>query len=355
MLLNTDWYIDQMARKAYEGEPIPITMVKDQYRQGTRDFVHVYPNNKLDQNVHYNMRDIISYVIDDNKKVLLPNKQKVNVVPVKKFKIKVDKQKVLANGTVRPDQANQIVDEIQWSINSSYIMKNQLAVWDMLAHFNWDRPIYFSITMGKDSFYGLSEYFQQEGFAYRFVPIKTPNSGYRDFGMVDTEKMYDRLINQFSWGGYENDALWMDENNQRFITNIRFTFVRLAEALIKEGKMEKAETVLDRLVEVAVHDNFSYNGSIMPIAESYLRMGKNEKGVEILRKMVENESQYLDYYLDQTPADFRSLGQKTKQSIGLIGQSALMVSQNFPQSEEIQKEFNDNYQVYAEIYQGMGN
>ena len=229
-------------------------------------------------------------------------------------------------------------------------MKNQLVVWDMLAHFNWDRPIYFSITMGKDSFYGLEEYFQQEGFAYRLVPIKTPTSGYRDFGIVNTDKMYDRLINQFNWGGYENEQLWMDENNQRFITNIRFTFVRLAEALIKEGKNEKAKEVLDRCREVTVHDNFSYNGSILPISENYFRINDNESGVEVLKLLVENESQYLEYYFDQSDDDFKLFGQKVQQSMGLIGQAVRMVTQNFPQDQAVQDELTAVYSEYIGIY-----
>jgi hypothetical protein len=353
MLLNTDWYIDQMARKAYDGEAIPISMKKDQYRQGTRDFMHIYPDKRLDQDAYYNVRDIVNYITDDSKKVSVNQGNTVNVIPVRKFKVKVDKQKLIDNGTVSAKDAHKIVDEIKWDIKGNYVMKNHLVVLDMLAHFNWDRPIYFSITMGKDSFYGLSDYFQQEGFAYRLVPIKTPTSGYRDFGSVNTDKMYERLMNQFDWGGYENPELWMDENNQRFITNIRFTFVRLAEALIKEGKNEKAKEVLDRVVEVAVHKNFSYNGSIMPIAESYLRIGATEEGLNILRLMVENERQYLEYYADQSRDDLKGFGQKVRQSLGLIGQTTMMVSQNFPQSQEVQDEFNAIYQEYAALFQGL--
>jgi MFS family permease/tetratricopeptide (TPR) repeat protein len=353
MLLNTDWYIEQMARKAYDGEPIPISMTTEKYRQGTRDFMHVYPDKRLDQNAYYNVRDIVNYISDDSKKVNVGQRNPVNVIPVRKFKIKVDKEKILANGDVPADQADKIVDEIKWEIKSNYVLKNHLIVLDMLAHFNWDRPIYFSITMGKDSFYGLSDYFQQEGFAYRLVPIKTKSTGYRDFGIVNTDKMYDRLMNQFKWGGYENPELWMDENNQRFITNIRFTFVRLTEALIQEGKKDKAEEVLDRAVEIAVHDNFSYNGSILPISENYFRLGNNEKGLKVLRLLVENERQYLEYYSDQSKADIKRFGQRIRQSLGMIGQGTMMVTQTFQQSQEVQDEFNQLYQEYATIFQGL--
>ena len=352
MLLNTDWYINQMARKAYDGERIPISMTEDKYRQGTRDFMHVYPDKRLDQNKHYNVREIMKYVTDDKNKVNINQGKTVNVIPVRKFKLPVDKQKIMDSGMIPPSQYGQIVDEIEWDLKGNYVMKNHLVVLDMLAHFNWDRPIYFSITMGKDSFYGLEKYFQQEGFAYRLVPVKTASSGYRDFGTVNTDKMYDRLMNKFSWGGYENPDLWMDENNQRFITNIRFTFVRLADALIAEGKKDKAIEVLNRAVEIAVHKNFAYNGSILPISESYFKAGDDVKGMEVLRLLVNNESQYLEYYADQTKEDLRPLNQKIRQSLGIIGQATMMVTKNYPQSQEIQDEFNALYQEYASLFQG---
>ena len=352
MLLNTDWYINQMARKAYDGERIPISMTEDKYRQGTRDFMHIYPDKRLDQNKHYDVREIVKYITDDKNKVNINQGKSVNVIPVRKFKLPVDKQKIMDSGMVPASQYDQIVEEIEWELKGNYVMKNHLIVLDMLAHFNWDRPIYFSITMGKDSFYGLEKYFQQEGFAYRFVPVKTATSGYRDFGTVNTDKMYDRLMNQFSWGGYENPDLWMDENNQRFITNIRFTFVRLADALIAEGKKDKAIEVLNRVMEVAVHDNFSYNGSILPIAESYFKAGDHENGMKVLHLLVDNESQYLEYYADQTNTDVKLLAPKIRQSIGIIGQSTMMVTQNFPQSQEIQDEFNGVYTEYATLFQG---
>jgi hypothetical protein len=352
MLLNTDWYIDQMSRKAYDGEPIPISMNKDHYRQGTRDFMHIYPDSRLDQNASYNLRDIVKYITDDKNKVKLGNGQKVNVIPVRNFKVKVDKEKILNSGLVDSKDADLIVDNLEWNLTGNYVMKNHLIVLDMLAHFNWDRPIYFSITMGKDSFYGLEDYFQQEGFAYRLVPVKTKTTGYRDFGSVNTDKMYDRLMNQFVWGGYENKDLWMDENNQRFITNIRFTFVRLAEALQQKGDLAKSEAVLDRVVEVAIHDNFSYNGSVLPVVENYYKLGANDKANALLRKMVENESQYLNYYNDQSRDHFKRFGQKARQSIGILGQATMMVSQNFPQTQEIQDEFNSIYQEYAQLFQG---
>ena len=351
MLLNTDWYIDQMARKAYDGDAIPITMNKDQYRQGTRDFMHIMPDTRLDQNKNYDLREIVSYITNDKNRVTLGNGQNVNVIPVRNFKVKVDKDKILKSGLVAAEDADKIVDNLEWKLSGNYVMKNHLVVLDMLAHFNWDRPIYFAITMGNDSFYGLEDYFQQEGFAYRLVPVKTDSKGYRDYGTVNTEKMYNRLVEQFNWGGYENENLWMDENNQRFITNIRFTFVRLAEALIEEGNTDKAEKTLDKLTEIAIHDNFSYNGSVLPVIENYYRLNANEKGTDLLRKLVENQRQYLEYYNDQSRDELRRVEQRVRQSLAIIGQANITVSQTYPQSQEVQDEIRAIYTEYATLYQ----
>ncbi len=354
MLLNTDWYIEQMARKAYDGLPIPISLKPEQYRQGTRDFIRYLPDKRLDQNKYWDIKQIVKFITSDENKVRLSNGEEVNIIPTHKFKLKVDKQKVMNSGMLDTSLYDRIVDEIRWKTKGSYILKNEMMVWDMLAHFNWDRPIYFSITMGKESFYGLENYFQQEGFAYRLVPIRSQGNDFRDFGIVDTDKMYERLVEKFKWGGYSNPDLWMDENNQRFITNIRFTFARLAKALNDEGDTGRALKTLDKCVHIAVNDNYSYNATLLPIIEEYFRAGANEKALDLLRKLVNRETEFLDYFFDQNDEEIRRLKGRIQQSIGALGQAIMFVSQKYPQDQAVIDEFTALYGDYEAIYNSLG-
>ncbi|MDR9397709.1 MAG: DUF2723 domain-containing protein [Salibacter sp.] len=354
MLLNTDWYIEQMARKAYDGDPIPISMTPDQYRQGTRDFVRFGNVRGIDKDKYYDIKKIIPVVTKDKYKQPLGNGQKDNIVPTKKFKLNVPKEKVMANGTVDPSLEDQILDEITWKANGRYILKNEMVMWDILANFNWDRPLYFSITMGNDAFYGLEDYFQQEGFAFRLVPIKTQNTSRRRYGRVATETMYDNMMNKFDWGGYSDPEVFMDENNLRFVTNIRFTFSRLAQNLANKGDKERAEKVLDRVVDITVNDRVPYDGTLLPVAEQYYNVGNNEKANELMRKIIERESQFANYYLSLDQNKLSVVKPNLEQSIGIMGNAVMLATQKYPQSDEIQQEFQSKYQEIAQRYQSMG-
>lgn len=352
MLLNTDWYIEQMARKAYDGAPIPIDLTPDQYRQGTRDFIRYSPNSGLDQTKFYDVKQIVKYITNDKNKVPVTKDRRENLLPTKNFKLKVDKQKVLQNGIVSADMADQIVDELNWSKGGNYLMKNELIVLNMLANFNWERPIYFSITMGTDAFYGLQNYFQQEGFAYRLVPVKTTTGRGRNYGRVDLDIMYDNMMNKFKWGGYENPELFMDENNARFITNIRFTFTRLAEALVNSGQKGKAKEVLDRCVEVACHENTRFDGTIAPMIDLYYKIGENEKANELTMKVVNREKELLEFLFARSPEEFRLVESKARQSFGILSQLRGLATQMYPQ-KDITPELNQIYNELAQEYQSM--
>lgn len=346
MLLNTDWYIESMQRKAYEGEPIPSSLDKSQYRQGTRDYVQFAAVPGVDQDEFYNIDEIVRFMSSDAKRQTTGDGRKMNIIPARKFKLKVDKEKVLANGTVDPSLADQVVDQIEWNGTGNYVLKSEMIVWDMLANFNWDRPIYFSITMGDEAFFGLQNYFQQEGFAFRLVPIKTePQSiAFREYGRVDVEQMYDRMMNQFQWGGYEDSTLWMDENNLRFITNIRFTFNRLAKELLRQGDTERAVAVLDRCSDVTVHSNMPYNTTLLPTVELYYQAGEIEKGTAIAMELLERESQYLDYFISQDDQRLVTMSQLMNNSVRAMSQMVQMTQRfNVPQAQI----FQDRYSSYA--------
>lgn len=349
-LLSSDWHIDQMARKAYDGAPIPISMNKDQYRQGTRDAIYISPDKRLDQTASYPLKDVITYITNDKNKVKLSGGMQENIIPVRKLSLKVDREKVIQSGAIAPKDTARIVDYLTWDLKGNYIFKNQLVILDILAHFNWERPIYFTVTIGRDAFFGLEKYFQQEGFTYHLVPVESSTNRYRDFGIVNTDRMYDRMMHTFQWGGYENPDLWMDENNQRFIYNIRFAFIRLAETLIQEGKHKKAEEVLDRLTQIAIHDNYAYNYSLLGVVEGYYQVGAINKATPLLDKIIDNHIQYLDYYADQSPTDLKPLGTKIEQYINVIGQGTVMISTYDPEDKERLDTYTAAYQKYTQLF-----
>lgn len=299
-LLNTDWYINQMKRKAYDSEPVPFLLPERKYLQGTRDYVPIFPDTRIKG--HIDIKDLYEFATSDDKKRPMASGKSMNFLPTKNFRMEVDKQAVLDNGVVAPEDADRIVDAMDWVVNKSYVLKNDLMIMDLLVHNNWERPIYFAITAGSDSYFGLEDYFQLEGLAYRLVPIKS-NSPDGQTGQIDTDIMYQNVMNEFQWGGMDAPKIYMDENNRRMCMNLRSNFARLAEALIREGKNDKALEVLDKCLEVMPHRNIAYDHFMVAICQSYYRLKAYDRANELAKQLFDLYSEEVLYFLDQPMQD----------------------------------------------------
>jgi tetratricopeptide (TPR) repeat protein len=292
-LFNTDWYIDQMKRAAYDAAPIPSSMEWDRYKQGTRDYVIIRDNGKG----YVDVKDVVNFIASDNDKTkgMTRNGQKADYCPTNKLKIPINKADIIRKGIVAAEDSNRIVDEVKWELKGNSINKNEMMVLDILANFNWDRPIYFAITVGSGNFMGLEKYFQLEGLAYRFVPYLAKSADGQT-GEVASDIMYDNLINKFNWGNMQDPNVYLDETNMRMTMNFRNNFVRLAEALIREGDFGRAENVIDRCLEVMPNEAIPFNYFNLPMAEVYYKIGKVEKAKEIVSILTDSYFNELEYY-----------------------------------------------------------
>ena len=291
--LGAEWYIDQMIRKAYDSDPIPFSMTRDQYKTGRRDYVYLF--NQIDE--HVNLRDAMNFIrSDDPRTKTFGNiRDRIDFIPARKYKISIDKEKILSTQTVREELSDQIVDEMRWELNRENISKNGLMVYDLIDNNDWNRPVYFAVTVASELYMNLDVYFQLQGLAYRVVPIHQETiQGQR--GSIDTDIMFDNVINKFKWGGVQDSTVYLDENNLRMLANMRNNFGRLAETLINEGKQDSARVVLDRCMEVMPHDRVPFNYFMIPIIENYLRLGDNITASTLvvqLSDVIEEETRYF--------------------------------------------------------------
>lgn len=344
-LFNTDWYIDQMIRKAYESDPIPYSLTHDKYVQGTRDVVYLMDDPRLKDFV--NLKDIINFIASDDAKTKLSQDRSLDYSPTRNFRIPVDSAKVVELGIVKQKDASQILKNIDWRLNKSYVLKSELMVLDMLAHNDWKRPIYFAITVGQDSYLKLEDFFQLEGLAYRLVPIQTKNPD-GQIGRIDTEIMYDNMMNNFKWGGINDERVYLDENNLRMTMNLRNNFARLAEALINENKKDSALKVLDKCLEIMPNSTVPYNYFNIGIADGYYKLGNNEKANEIVNILVKSTEQELNYYI--------SLDSKFTASVDYDLQRAMMVMRELARITEaykqsdLSKSINESFTKYYSLY-----
>jgi len=293
-LFNTDWYIDQMKRKAYDSDPMPTTMTKKQYHQGAREIAYFIENPSIKGFV--DLKDLIDFVASDNPETKFAAEQMMlDYFPTKNFSLKVDKATVLSNGMVPPQFRDSVVDAIQWRMKPNLIGKNHLMVLDFLATNKWKRPVYFAVTTGGENYLGLDNYFQLEGLAYRLMPFKCVDSDGQT-GMVNTSIMYDNMMHKFRWGHMkENPNMYLDQTTMDMTRNFRSNFVRLAEALIAEGKKDSAVKVLDRCMDVMPEGTVPYNVVMLFVGEAYYKAGAMIKANKIADRMIILFSQKLEY------------------------------------------------------------
>jgi hypothetical protein len=214
-------------------------------------------------------------------------------IPASKFVLPVDTANL--SDMIRTDAVgSKLVDEVRFKVSKNVAYKNSIAQLDMLANNNWERPIYFSNTVSNDNFLNLEDTFVQEGLAYRVAPVEVTNSAV--FGMIDTKRMYQRLVEEFEWGGIDNPEIYMDENNIRMTIKYRYAFASLARAFVDEGNNEKAVEVLDYCMEHMPNEQIPFNFSMVPIIQSYYAANALDKALEFTIKMEEIIEQELNYY-----------------------------------------------------------
>ena len=241
MLLNMDWYIDQMKKKAYESDPLPISLSVEKYRNGTRDIVFVQERTQQVAN----LKDILDFVSSDLPQAMVSSSsgEKFNYIPTRNFRIPVDTSLILQNRTVNPKDRGKILPAIEWKFNRNNLGKSELAVLDILANNHWKRPVYFA-SLGHEGTLGLEDYMQLEGFAYRLVPIKSPASNRYEAGRIEPDLLYENLMNKFRYGGMNDPNVYLDDFHVRTISIIRLRtrFIQLAAELIHPGDTARGLT-----------------------------------------------------------------------------------------------------------------
>ncbi len=349
--LQTDWYIDQMKRKAYGSEPVPFSMSEDKYRQGKRDLVYLFDDPRISRKT-VGLKEAVKFVADDNPATKLQQADNAAYIPKKILKFKVDKEAVIKNHVVRPGDYDKIVDTITIDLsNKSYVSKDEMMILDLLATNNWERPIYWAITVGSSKYMNLNDYFQVEGFAYRLVPIKSDSRPHNmQFGSVATDLMYDNLMNKFEYGNMNDPDIYIDENNSRMMTNIRNSFNRLASALVIEGKKDSAIAVLDRCQELIPNEIVQYGYFALELAETYFAAGDTEKGKAMVTTAFDAYNNELSYFFSLEPRirNTKDISEETQRELFYLQKMERMVrSAGDP---ELSKKIAEALQLFYEKY-----
>jgi hypothetical protein len=322
-LMSMDWYVEQINRKIYEGEPVPFSMTKDQYKGGMRDITVTHTYNKAPQDINHTMDEILS--------------PKNNVytahVGANNFYMDIDKEAVLANKVVDAKYADRIVDRMYWSVPDRtmqsqgrdtirYFTKAYLAMLDIIRSNNWKRPIYFVGVTGNEPFFGMEHYTQIEGIVHRLVPVYSEfehGIAYPPFfGLLNTDIMYDNLINRYRLEQYAADDIFLTEDYTRLVNSaFKIYYGRLANALLAENKTDSAEKVLDKCYQNFPIEKFpsydAFYGDDFDAAQCYFSCNTRqsiEKGLKLSHTAVDQLIEQLTY-INKFPTPKREAYQQT--------------------------------------------
>ncbi len=372
--LQTDWYIDQMKRPAYDSPSVPINWSRLEYVQGHNEAVQIQPEvmksleNYYKQNPveaakefgenPYELKNILKYWVRSPKEGL-------QLIPTDSIVIKIDKEAVKRSGMMIPDSLKgNIPDYMTISLKGKRVLyKSELMMLEMLANTNWERPIYMAITVGEDNHLNLGNNFMQEGLAYRITPFNTTALNAK----IDSEKMYDNLMHKFKFGGIENPNVYLDETILRMAQTHRRMFIQLATQLIKEGKMDKAIEVLDYCQKVIPSKTVPHDyimSSSKEMAQDYLALGETEKAEEILGDLANKAVEYITWYLslndkqlagsyDDVVRNFYILDDVNKL---LIQSHNNAVKSKEAKSNDLASHYNDKFEELYQIFNSrVGN
>lgn len=351
MLLNTDWYIDQMKMKAYSSEPLPVSLPTSLYYDGINNQVAVYERVSEPASAKEVMKFISSG--SDVSKLKMYGED-IYYIPTRTVRIPVDAAKVIANGTVRPEDADKIVPYIDIQLKGSWIMKSQLIVLDIIAHNDWERPLYFVAGMHDDAM-GLEEYFQLEGLAYRLVPVKGVNRGWLDYGRIDTEILYDNMMNRFMWRGAAEPDVYVDYYHQRTLTVIRarLNHAKLARVLAAEGDTARARAVIDRCLEIFPVSKLGYDFYFPEIISACFAAGDTGRAATLAREFSDYYLGRSGYLLDQKPSVRLYAVSEIANGLQMVSPVMQMCYDNglTALAEELNARFNELYARYVVVIQ----
>ncbi len=306
--LQTDWYIDQMRRPAYDSPSVPISWERIEYCAGTNEYVTVEPGMKEAVLEHYRenpeqareqfgddpfeLKNVLKYWVRSKNKDL-------HVIPTDTIYMTIDKDAVRKSGMMMA--SDSIPDKMVISLAGKHALyKGDLMILEMLAECNWVRPIYVAVSVGEDNYINLGDNTITEGLVYRISPFTTSNEGKNIEGVknFDTKRTYDNIMHRFKFGGIDQKGIYLDETVMRMCYTHRRIMAKLALELINEGEDKKAEEVLRYTAKQIPSYNVpnNYASGSLDMARAWVTLGNNKEAMALVNDLWKTSSQYMKWY-----------------------------------------------------------
>lgn len=310
---NTDWYVEQMTRQAYESTPLPFSLTKEQYKSGGMNDVIYYvenPNVKGAINAEQYMK-----LVKEGSKAIQYNTPDAsfNTIPSKDLFLNVDTAGVLAKGIIPENLKERLTSRMAFKVKGRVLEKKDVMFLDIIVNNKWERPVYFNNTSLQGIGLDMRKYVVHEGTTYRLLPVESFDPREE---VVNTEIMFDNMVNKFYFRELDNPNVYYNENYRNFILNHRSSFNTLASALLVEGKTEKAIQALEFSLKVMPHESVAYDFATAETMALLLRARQNARALEIAEKLWVVSSESFEYYLDNNT----NIGNEKEKQFAIMNQ-----------------------------------
>ena len=361
--LQTDWYIDQMKRPAYNSTAVPISWPRIDFCSGTNEYVPIQADAKKQILEFYKENPVQARKQFGDNPFELKNIMKywvrsknpdMHFIPTDTVYVTIDKEAVKKSGMMMASDTipNKMVISLA---KKDALYKGDLMMLEMISQCDWTRPIYVALTVGEDNYMNLGDNFVQEGLANRITPFTTtingkPAPGAKNF---DTEKTYNNLMNRYKFGGLETRGLYIDETVMRMCYTHRRLFAQLAKQLIIEKKDAKALKVLEKCQKVLPSYNIpnDYMSGSLDLAECYAMLGKKAKARALFNDVWKNATQYMDWYLSLSSNHFSQSMSDCIRELTIMQQANEVANMIDP---KLAKTTGKQFQYMFNMYRGKG-
>jgi hypothetical protein len=350
---QTDWYVSQMARPYYQSDALPIRWTEDMYSNGKRDIARII--KLTDDSISLDMAMNWIETDDPQYKRVPGYDEALDYIPSEKIYMDIKKDEVVKNKYLDPKYDNNIVPRLNINLaGKQYLGKQEIMILEMLQENKWQRPIYYAVTVEESQFLGLQPSFLQEGLAYKIAPMRSATGK----PTVNTDKMYDMMVNKFKYGNIQDPKVYLDENVLRMCRTHRAMFVQLIQALYAEGKYEKAEKAADFCQKAIPMSTVPANYHNVDIADVYYRIGKPQKAYAIVQEVARICLENLEWTYGLKPKEYQSASMLVNTNLYTL-QQILSLLEQFDKTHLNQympafQKYGQMYQQYSAMRGGMG-
>ena len=346
-LIAVDWYIEQLRRKVNDSPPIDMIIPQEKLRGYKRVQVPFF--NPRGDNPEMTLTDLLKFIGEDHPVPAQGGRDFDSYVPTNRVVIPIDRQAMIANGLLDPNEPN-VLDTLRLSLGErSYLIKDDLAILNIIAANLHKRPIYWAVTVRDDKILGLNNFLQLEGLALRLVPIQSRGEGGAfgsiiGSGRVATDIAYDNIMNKWRWGNFDKKCTFVNRAYMPSLQTMRVAMIRVARNLVLEGKKDKAEALADRYFEVFPECNFPYDQFAAYMADIYARIGKKEKAAEKVRAIARTQYQILRF-IEAQPEHIKKGYEQDFRFAASTGQTLMTIAQ-FTQDTALLEELKGQFDPF---------